>query len=187
MSNLETNLLSAVAKKNAKALEKIYDLYSPLLFTIIKRVLNDENLSIKVLSEVFAILWLKADTLINSKSSLYLILVNLARNKALDTKNRNEKLISEPYDDAYENNYILPQIFCNEELNIEFLQSEQETIQLLFSNLTEAQLYVLNISYFEGKTLEELSKTLKLPQDTIFDKIKVAFSNLKENLIIAGF
>lgn len=187
MENQDNKLLYAVAKKNAKALEQIYDKYSPLLFSIINRIVKDKSKTIEVLTEVFAILWLKADLILKTSDHFYLILVNLAKNKALDTMRRNNLLITEPYTDEYENEFILPKIFCKDEMELDFLMSEKETISLIFSQLTEAQLYVLSLSYFKGLTVNEISKELNLPVTTINEKIKVAFAGLKDNLEMAGF
>lgn len=187
MENQNNKLLYAVAQKNAKALEQIYDKYSPLLFTLIKRILKDEQLSIKVLTEVFAILWLKADLILKNSDNFYMILINLAKNKALDTLRRQSGLITDPYNDDYENEYIIPKIFCKDEVDIDFVMSEKETIEMIFAGLTEAQNYVLSLSYFKGLTVDEISKELNLPVATINEKIKVAFTSLKDNLIMAGF
>jgi RNA polymerase sigma-70 factor (ECF subfamily) len=187
MEDQDKELLIAVSKKNAKALEQIFDKYSPLIFTLIKKIVKDEKLSIKILSEVFAIIWLKANYILNSTEQFYVFIVYLAKNKALDTLKRINGLLKDPYTDEYENEFIIPKIFCKEELNIDFLMSEKESISLIFSQLTEAQIYVLSLSYFKGLTISEIAKELNLPITTINDKIKVAFSGLKDNLSMAGF
>jgi RNA polymerase sigma-70 factor (ECF subfamily) len=187
MEDQDKKLLIAVTEKNAKALEQIYDRYSPLIFSLVNRILKDENLTIRVISEIFAIIWLKADLILASSQNYYLSLINLAKNKALDTLKRKNGIINEPYTEEYENKYIIPKIFCNDELNLDFLLSEQESINLIFTQLTEAQMYVLSLSYFKGLTVDEIAGELKLPISTINDKIKVAFSNLKNNLVMAGF
>ena len=183
----DRDLLIAVSKKNAKALEQIYDKYSPLLFTLINRIIKDERKTIQVLTEVFAILWLKADLILQNSNQFYVIMVNLAKNKALDTVRRSTGFVTEPYTDEYENEIIIPKIFCDDEVSLDFLLSERESISLIFSQLTEAQLYVLSLSYFKGLTINEIAKELNLPVTTISDKIKVAFSGLKDNLAMAGF
>ncbi len=187
MESKDNKLLYEVSKKNAKALEQIYDNYSQLLFTLINRILKDEPKTIEVLTEVFSYLWLKSDLILKRSDQFYLVMVNLAKNKALDTMRRELGLVTEPYTDEYENEYILPKIFCKDELSLEFLMSEYESINLIFSQLTEAQLYVLSISYFKGLTVDEIAKELNLPVTTIKDKIKVAFAGLKDNLAMSGF
>lgn len=187
MENLNNKLLYAVAQKDAKALEQIYDKYSPILYTLINRIVKNEVLTTHLLSEVFAILWLKANLILKSSDNLYLIMINLAKNKALDTIRRNKGLITEDYTDKYENDYILPKIFCVDYISLDFLISEQESINLIFSQLTEAQLYVLSLSYFKGLMIGEIINELNLPESTIKEKIKVAFSSLKDNLFMAGF
>jgi len=187
MENQDNKLLYAVAKKNAKALEQIYDKYSPLLYTLINRIIKDEIITTEILTEVFAILWLKADLILKRSDNFYLMMVNLAKNKALDTLRRNNGLITEPYTDEYENQFIIPEIFCKDEIGLDFLISEQESLSIIFSQLTEAQLYVLSLSYFKGLTVNEIAKELNLPITTINEKIKVAFTGLKDNLSKAGF
>lgn len=186
MENQDNRLLYEVAKKDARALEQIYDKFSPLLFTLINRIVKDQALTVQVLSEVFAIVWLKADLILKSSDNFYLIMVNIAKNKAIDSIKRKNGSINQPYTDDYENEFIIPKIFCKDEISLDFLMNEKESINLIFSQLTEAQFYVLSLSYFKGLTVNEIIKELNLPETTIKDKIKVAFSSLKDNMILAG-
>lgn len=187
MEDKEINLLISVANKDTKALEKIYDKYSAFLFTIINRILKNQEISIDVLTEVFAILWLKADILLSQSNNLYITLVNLSKNKAIDIYKRLNGLIDQPYTDAYENEFIIPKIFTQDDIDLDFLLRELESINSIFSQLTDAQMYLLSLLYFKGLRIDEISKELNLPVNTFNEKLKVAFSTLKENLTMAGF
>ena len=56
-------------------------------------------------------------------------------------------------------------------------------IEKALSKLTDAQKYVIHLSYYEGYTQNEISEKLKIPLLTVKSKVKIALNNLKDNLI----
>ena len=87
LSDIE--LLKRVAESDSKSLEALYNRYSSILYTVIKKITSDEEIAGEILSEVFVIIWKKAE-LFNFKSeNVYTWLIILARNKAVDVLRRN--------------------------------------------------------------------------------------------------
>jgi RNA polymerase sigma-70 factor (ECF subfamily) len=50
-------------------------------------------------------------------------------------------------------------------------------------NLTDAQKYVLLLSFYEGLTLDQIAEKLNIPIPTVRSKIALALNKLKENLL----
>ena len=50
-------------------------------------------------------------------------------------------------------------------------------------NLTEAQKYVLILSFYEGLTLNQIADKLNIPITTVRSKITLTLDKLKENLL----
>ena len=119
---------------------------------------------------------------INS-GNLYSWLINLSRNKALDFIRREKSLITDEYNDEYENVFIIPTISTlipSNDLDKTF--SNREKIYSAVHNLTEAQQYVLSLAYYDGLTESEIAKKLNIPLLTVKSKIRVALNSVKENL-----
>jgi len=63
-----------------------------------------------VLSEVFVIIWRQIDQVDFKSINVYTWMVTLARNKAIDVKNRNMGKVTEVYTEDYEKEKILPKL-----------------------------------------------------------------------------
>ena len=177
-----------VANYDSKALETLYDRYSLLLYTVVKKIVGEKELAEEVLIEVFAIIWRKIDHYNTENNSAYTWLVSLARNKAVDVVRRNKDEIKNVhYTDEYENRFIIPKLSKNiEPLDLETAFSISGNFENALNNLTDAQQYVLYLAYYEGLTQQQISEKLNIPLQTVVSKINIAANNLRENLLTEG-
>jgi RNA polymerase sigma-70 factor, ECF subfamily len=184
-ASFDSELIQRVYENDSKALETLYDRYSPLLYTIIKKIVADEEIAKEVLCDIFVIIWKKVDFFDFNSNNVYAWLVTIARNKAVDvirrTSNSSEMA---PYNDEYENKYILPNLSRTiEPLDIDTADSIKEEIELALNKLTDSQQYVIYLAYYLGLTQEEIAVRLNIPVSTVKSKIKIAFCNLRNNLL----
>ena len=180
----DLDILKKVASYDSKALEALYNRYSTILYTLIKTIMGDDKLAEEVLSDIFVIIWRKINHFDFENGNVYTWLVTLARNKAVDTMRRNRSGVEpEPYTDEYENKYILP-VLHPEGKALELKDALDFTIRIqkAMEELTDAQQYVIHLAYFEGLTESEIAAKLNIPVPTVKSKIRIALTNLKENL-----
>ena len=177
-----------VANYDSKALEILYDRDSPLLYTVIKKIIGEKELAEEVLIEVFAIIWRKIEHYNQKKNNPYTWLLTLTRNKAVDVIRRNKGQIENiHYTDEYENRFILPNLSQKiDPLDLDTAFSISGNVENALNNLTDAQQYVLYLAYYEGLTQQQISERLNIPLQTVISKIKIASNNLKENLLTEG-
>jgi len=184
-TSTDSELMQRVHMNDSKALEALYNRYSPLLYTLIKKIVTDEEVAKDVLSDVFVIIWRKIDLFDFNLNNVYTWIVTLTRNKAIDTirRTRNSSEM-ETYNDEYENTNIIPKLSpISDPLDIETANNIKDGIEAALNKLTGAQQFVINLAYYEGLTQKEIAERLKIPVPTVKSKIKIALSNLKENLI----
>lgn len=184
-SSTDLELMERVASYDSKALEALYNRYSPLLYTVIKKMVAEESLSENVLSDVFVIIWRKANLFDFHTANVYTWLVTLARNKAADTIRRakSEGKVK-GYTDEYEDEFIIPRLSkAIDPLDLKTALSLKDSVESALNSLTEAQQYVIYLAYYEGLTQKEIASKLNIPYPTVKSKVKIALSNLKENLI----
>lgn len=184
-SYTDMELLQRVANYDSKALEALYNRYSPIIFTLVKKIVPDPALAEEVLMEIFVIIWRKVNYFDFKSGSPYTWLITLARNKALDTvKRRANPTDFEEYSDAYEDFYIVPQL--SQSIDVLDLQTALEVrgkVEKALNQLTDAQQYVIYLGYYEGLDESEIAERLKIPVQTVKSKLKLALTNLKDNLI----
>jgi len=197
ISSTDIELMQRVSENDSKALEVLYNRYSSLLYTLIKKIVREEKTAEDILSEIFVIIWRKADLFDINNGNVYTWIVTLARNKAVDTLKRSRISINNPpgpqttavqdleiYNDAYENKYIIPHLSnLIDPLDLRTAFSIRDDVEMALNKLTDAQQYVIYLAYYEGLTQKEIAEKLNIPLSTVKSKIKIALSNLRENLV----
>ncbi len=179
----DIELFQKISNRDSKALESLYDRYSPVLYTLVKRIVVDKEVAEEILADIFVIIWQKSSMFDINSGNLYSWLINLSRNKALDFIRREKSLITDEYNDDYENVFIIPTISTlipSNDLDKTF--NNREKIYSAVHCLTEAQQYVLSLAYYDGLTESEIAKKLNIPLLTVKSKIRVALNSVKENL-----
>lgn len=186
----ELELAYKVVQYDSKALEELYNRYSPLLYSLINGITYKNDANEEILSEVFSLIWRKIDHFDFSTGNFYTWIVTLTRNKAVDylTKNRNEdpgyKSISDIYEDFYMIPILSPKI---DVLDINSALSLNEEVDKAISELTDTQKYIIHLIYYEGYTISSISKKLNISQQTAIEKIRSAFDSFAVHFFPAGF
>lgn len=180
----DSELLQRVAQLDSKALEILYDRYSPILFTIIKRIVSDKQAAEEILTDVFEIIWKKIGLYDFNSNDAYTWLIMLARNKAVDYIRRAKDLATPSYTEEYENEFILPNLSKEiDPLDLNTALNIKDSVQKALSRLTDAQLYVIQLGLYEGLTEIEIAQKLNIPLPTVKSKIKLALHSFKDYLI----
>jgi RNA polymerase sigma-70 factor (ECF subfamily) len=172
-----------IAGYDSKALEHLYERYAPILYTLIKRILEDKEASEEVLSEVFVMIWRHIDEFDFKTNNVYTWLITLARNKAIDEKKRRDGEEMVEYNEEYEKERIVPRLSGKiEAMELSEVEGRREEIEKAVKSLTDAQRYVLELSYYEGMDENGIAKKLKIPVSTVKSKLQVAIGNLMQKI-----
>ena len=130
-----------VANYDSKALEVLYDRYSPLLYTLIKKIVEKKVLAEEVLIEVFAIIWRKIELYDSEKNNAFTWLVSIARNKAVDVVRRKKGGAGNiNYSEEFENRFIIPRLSQTiDPLDLNTASSISGNVETALNNLTDAE------------------------------------------------
>ena len=79
----DSELMQRVHLNDSKALEALYNRYSPLLYTLIKKIVVDADVAKDVLSDVFVIIWRKIALFDFNLNNVYTWIITITRNKQL--------------------------------------------------------------------------------------------------------
>lgn len=182
----DAEIMLKIAGYDSKALEQLYDRYAPVLYTLIKKIVTDKETAEEILSDVFVIIWRQIDQFDFKTNNIYTWLITLARNKAIDVLNKRggKKLLD--YTDVYEKEHIIPKLSTEiETLELDEVLNRKGKMEKALGSLTEAQRYVLELSYYGGMDQEEIANKLKIPIVTVKSKLQVAIGNLMQKLLEA--
>lgn len=150
----------------------LYDNYSGALFTIINQVVADKDIASDVLQEVFVNIWRKINLYDATKGRIFTWMLNIARNAAID------KVRSKGFIINLKNQPI------SDNVNAVITASVQpETcdvgLKKVLMKLKEEYRTLIDLSYFQGFTHEEISKMLGIPLGTVKTRIRTALSQLR--------
>jgi len=176
----DIEIMQRVAKYDSKALEILYDRYSQILYTLIKKIVEEEKAAEDILTDLFVKIWEIAGQIDFHSNNVYAWLINFARNKAI-AQVRYKRNPIETSEMIFENSIpkLSPKI---KPMNLYDVFSMKDNIVSALNKLTEAQQYVIHLAYYEGLSEKEISKKLNIPLPTVKSKIKVALSNFKAHL-----
>ncbi|MFZ5946436.1 MAG: RNA polymerase sigma factor [Stygiobacter sp.] len=184
MSDLE--LMREISRYESRALEELYDRYSPLLFTLIKKIAPNQTIAEDILADVFVIIWRKISKFDFNTGNVYTWLVTLARNKAIDfvRRERTAGQTVQLYDDEYEDYFIIPTFDKSiDSLDFKTATALKPNIERALSKLTDTQKYVLHLAYYEGYTIDEIADKLNVPIETVRLKVMNALHSLRDYLV----
>ncbi len=168
----EEQLVVLLNGQNNDAFNYLYDHYSGALFTIITQIVPDKDTAGDVLQEVFINIWKKINTYDAAKGRLFTWMLNIARNAAID------KIRSRGYRDT-QRNQPLPD-GENSSMPVSSNPSVSDVgLKKLLTKLNGESRKLIDLSYFQGYTHEEIAKILGIPVGTVKTRIRTAIIQLR--------
>ena len=168
----EQELVALLQQRNEKAFGYLYDNYSGALLSIILNIVNDEELANDVLQEVFVKIWKQGDTYDSTKGRLFTWMLNIARNASIDT------IRSKGYQNSRQNREL-----SDDSVHLGGT-SEQKTdhigLKKIVHNLKEEYKVLVELSYFQGYTQDEIAKMMNIPLGTVKTRLRTALIQLRE-------
>jgi RNA polymerase sigma-70 factor (ECF subfamily) len=168
----EQELVALLLRQNEQAFSYLYDNYSPALFGIISQIIPDKDLATDILQDVFINIWRKIDSYDPAKGRLFTWMLNIARNAAID------KIRSRPYQDSLKNQPLAENVNTNTANSVN-ADVNDVGLKKLISKLKQEYRVVVDLSYFQGFTHEEISKLLEIPLGTVKTRIRSALIQLR--------
>lgn len=168
----EQELVSLLLQKKDQAFGYLYDNYSPALFGIISQIVPDKEIAADVLQDVFVNIWKKIESYDATKGRLFTWMLNIARNAAID------KLRSRAYQDGLKNQPLGENV-NNNAAQIAGPEVRDIGLKKVINKLKEEYRVLIDLSYFQGFTHEEISKILDIPLGTVKTRIRTALTQLR--------
>ena len=166
----EQELVVLLNKQSNDAFNYLYDHYSGALYTIVNQIVPDKDTANDVLQDVFVNIWKKIGTYDASKGRLFTWMLNIARNAAID------KVRSRGYRDTLKNQPITD----NSTMDISSNPSMNDVgLKKVLTTLSEESRRLIDLSYFQGFTHEEIAKLMGIPLGTVKTRIRTAIIQLR--------
>lgn len=169
----EEELVHRLYQKEESALRYLYDHYSPALYGLLLRIVEDEELAQDLLQESFLRIWNHFDQYDKTKGRLFTWMINVTRNLAIDAtrsrafRNRKKNL--------------------NWDNVVDFLERHRQHhpnpdrigLRELVNRLDEAHRQIIDLAYFRGYTQAQIAEKLNLPLGTVKTRMRSAILKLR--------
>lgn len=168
----ENELVSLLQQRSEKAFSYLYDNYAGALNGIISSIITEPETANDILQDVFINIWKKIDSYDSSKGRLFTWMLNVARNAAID------KLRSRSFKDGLKNQPLSEHVdnrvdsYVNPSVN-------DVGLKKVIGKLKEEQRILVDLSYFQGFTHEEIAKAMNMPLGTVKTRIRSALLQLR--------
>jgi RNA polymerase sigma-70 factor (ECF subfamily) len=165
----EHELVASLRSKNDEAFSYLYEHYSGALHGVIKQIVGDAELSNDVLQETFVNIWRRIDTYDETKGRLFTWMLNIARNAAIDktrSKGFQQSQRQIPLDGEVVQPSVRPGI-------------DDYGLKKMILKLKDEQRLLIDLSYFQGYTHEQIATALHIPLGTVKTRLRSALTQLR--------
>ena len=170
-------LVSQFQKKDEKAFEKLYNMYSKSMHGVIFNIVRDHELAEEVMQDVFIKAWEKADSYNSSKGRFFTWLLNISRNAAIDkTRSKAFKKTSKNLN----SDYFVDILHSSENLGS---KTDAIGIKKFVDKLADKCIKIIELLYFKGYTQKEASKELDMPIGTIKTRNRNCIQELRDSVL----
>jgi RNA polymerase sigma-70 factor (ECF subfamily) len=166
----EYELVAALRQKENQAFSYLYDHYSGALYGIINQIVADAELSNDVLQETYVNIWRRIDTYDASRGRLFTWMLNIARNAAID-KTRSKGFQQSQRQISLADGEMIPAIVRP--------GVDDLGLKKMILKLKDEQRLLIDLSYFQGFTHEQIAKALDIPLGTVKTRIRSALTQLR--------
>lgn len=173
----EEELVLLLKQQNRDAFTYLYNNYSAVLYGVVRKVVYDEQTAQDVLQEVFVKIWNNIDRFDAAKGRIYTWMLNIARNAAIDKLRSKGEIMKGKIQTGEDVVYNV-----QEQLNTE-QQTDTIGLRKLVAELKPEYQAIVNLAYFKGFTLDEISKTLEIPLGTVKTRMRAAMQLLRQNFV----
>ena len=169
----EQELVALLQQRNEYSFGYLYDNYSGALLGVISAIVSEQETARDVLQEVFVNIWRKIESYDPAKGRLFTWMLNIARNAAID------KIRSRGYQDSLKN-YSIPESADTNIAGASTLPKVDDVgLKKILTKLKDEHRVLIDMSYFQGYTHDEISKMLDIPLGTVKTRIRTALTHLR--------
>ncbi|WP_341200497.1 RNA polymerase sigma factor [Croceibacter atlanticus] len=168
------SLILQMQRRDEKAFERLYELYSESTFGIIYNVVQDTAIAEEVLQDVFIKIWDNANSYSSTKGRFFTWVLNIARNAAID------KIRSKDFKNKKKN--LKAEFFVNilEDQNSFSKRTDTIGIRKFVKALEPLCKKVIEILYFKGFTQKDAAVELDMPLGTVKTRNRICINRLRE-------
>ncbi|HSK12213.1 MAG TPA: sigma-70 family RNA polymerase sigma factor [Phnomibacter sp.] len=167
----ENELIEQLLARSRDGFNYLYEHYSGAIYSAILQFIPDRELAADLLQEVFLKIWKQIESYDRGKGRLYTWMLQIARNSAIDV------VRTKKYQAQQKNQELSGAVY---EIGTMDLNPDKIGLRDHIGQLKPEYQQVLDLSYFQGFTQEEMSERLGIPLGTVKTRIRAALIQLRK-------
>jgi RNA polymerase sigma-70 factor (ECF subfamily) len=182
-SDADRELVRRMAAGDESALGALYDRFSPLLHSVARRIVGDEDDAEEVLEETFWQAWRQAGRYEESRGGIPTWLVMIARSRAVDRVRARRRFREERWDDLSE----APAERAGDDaspLDSAEMDELRRMVGRAVATLPPEQRQTVELAYFRGLSQSEIAEATGQPLGTVKTRARLALQKLREALVL---
>jgi len=182
----DEQLMARIQTRDAAALATLHRRHTPLLRTVVSRVVHNEHDADDLLQEIFVELWNRAGHYDEAKGKALGWMVTLARRRAID-KIRRRQAYSRAEERLRLETGQEPQQTRHEGVEDDVNAADRaEIFQRLLATLPDAQREALHLAYYRGLSQREIAAQTGIPLGTIKTRLELALRKIRTAILAVG-
>jgi RNA polymerase sigma-70 factor (ECF subfamily) len=169
----DSELLLAIRVGDERAMARLFELYSRLVYSVSLRVLRDPEAAEDVMQEVFLQIWRNPTSFTATRGSLAGLLTVMSRNRSIDVLRKRRP--TDSIDDlSLASGYDL----------VALAEREQglNRVREVMKTLTDEQNTVLEMAFFCGCSHSEIAEQTGYPLGTVKTRVRTALQTIEKAL-----
>jgi RNA polymerase sigma-70 factor (ECF subfamily) len=178
-SRTDEDLAAALAARDPRALEELYDRYGRMAFSLAVRIVGSAETAEEVVQEAFLSIWNGAGTYHAGRGTLRTWLLSIAHHRAVDaTRRRAARAQTVPLEE--------PSRFVGEQdvwSDVSRTLTREE-VRAALASLPADQRESIELAYFGGLSYPEIAQRLNVPLGTVKSRLRLGLQKLRG--VLAG-
>jgi RNA polymerase sigma-70 factor (ECF subfamily) len=168
--------IEAIATRRDRAsFNALFQHFAPRVKTFMLRSGASEAMAEEIAQETMLTVWRKADLFVSGSHGAAAWIFTIARNLRIDVVRREQRGSASDRVNDNDNTRVVE---LTPEAQFAAAQSE-ENVREAMAQLSDEQMHVIELFFFEEKTHSEIAEHLKIPLGTVKSRLRLAIARLR--------
>jgi RNA polymerase sigma-70 factor (ECF subfamily) len=174
--------MERLASGDLGALDRLYERYGAMAFSIAYRITGDRTAAEDVVQEAFLGAWRNAARYVDARGSVRTWLLAIVHHRAIDAIRRRRPTTELPEPES-----SLPAALTLPDTWAEVSERlDRDAVLAALSSISEVQREAIELAYFGGLTQTEIAERTGVPLGTVKGRMRLGLQGLRAAMLAAG-
>ena len=174
--------MDRLARGDLGALDRLYEQYGAMAFSIAYRITRDRSAAEDVVQEAFLGAWRNAGRYVDARGSVRTWLLSIVHHRAIDAIRRQRPTTELPDAEAtLPDTLTVPDVWGDVELRL-----DRDSVQEAMGSISQVQREAIELAYFGGLTQTEIAERTGVPLGTVKGRLRLGLQGLRAALTPPG-